>query len=68
MTAKQKVHRAAFLMNWFLKVFNGRKAPFPRRSFRGIAHLMEQFLKECQQRSTPVVPPRTGKPSPGDKP
>jgi len=47
MTAKQKVHRAAFLMNWFLSVFEGRKAPFPRRSFKGVAHYMEQFLKDC---------------------
>lgn len=47
MTDKQKIHRAAFLMNWFLKVFNGRKAPFPRRSFKGVAHYMEQLLKDC---------------------
>lgn len=57
MTAKQEVHRAAFLMGWFLSVFKGRKAPFPRRSFKGIAHLMEQFLEEC---GTPVVPTRAG--------
>jgi len=49
MNAKQKTQRAAFLMNWFLKVFHGRKAPFPRRSFRGIAQHMEQFLKDCKQ-------------------
>jgi hypothetical protein len=49
MTDKQKVHRAAFLMNWFLKVFNGRKAPFPKQCFKGIGTYMEMFLKDCNK-------------------
>lgn len=41
----QREQRAEFLMKWFLDVFNGRKAPHPRRCFRGIAYHMEEFLK-----------------------
>ena len=37
MTIKQRLHRAEFLSK-------GRKAPFPRRSFRGIANHMESLL------------------------
>jgi hypothetical protein len=44
MTAKQRLQRAEFLANWFLEVFKGRKAPFPRRCFRGIARHMEELL------------------------
>ena len=44
MTGKQRLHRAEFLTNWFLEVFKGRKAPFPRRCFKGIAQHMEDFL------------------------
>ena len=43
-TIKQRLQRAEFLTNWFLEVFNGRKAPFPRRAFKGIAHHMEELL------------------------
>ena len=45
MTAKQRLHRAEFLTNWFLEVFKGRKAPFPRRCFNGIAQHMEELLR-----------------------
>jgi len=41
----QREQRAEFLIKWFLDVFNGREAPFPRRCFRGIAFHMEEFLK-----------------------
>ena len=44
MTIKQRLHRAEFLTNWFLEVFKGRKAPFPRRCFKGIAQHMEELL------------------------
>src|SRR4029079_6952686 len=43
-TAKQRLQRAEFLTNWFLEVFKSRKAPFPRRCFKGIAHHMEALL------------------------
>ena len=36
--------RADFLMNWFLQVYDGRKAPFPRRSFRPVANLMREHM------------------------
>jgi hypothetical protein len=49
MTAKQRLQRAEFLTNWFLEVFKGRKAPFPRRCFKGIAHHMEELLASGQQ-------------------
>lgn len=41
-TVREK--RADFLLNWFLKVYDGRKAPLPRRAFRGIASLMREHL------------------------
>lgn len=44
MTSKQRLQRAEFLTNWFLEVFTGRKAPFPRRCFNGIARHMEALL------------------------
>ena len=44
MTIKQRLQRAEFLNNWFLEVFNGRKAPFPRRCFKGIAYHMQELL------------------------
>ena len=44
MTVKQRLQRAEFLTNWFLEVFKGRKAPYPRRCFKGIAHHMEELL------------------------
>jgi hypothetical protein len=44
MTDKQRLHRAEFLANWFLEVFKGRNAPFPRRCFKGIARHMEELL------------------------
>lgn len=44
MTAKQRRMRGEFLMNWFLEVFNGVKAPYRRRNFKGIAHQMETLL------------------------
>jgi len=44
MTVKQRLQRAEFLANWFLEVFKGRKAPFPRRCFKGIAQQMETLL------------------------
>jgi hypothetical protein len=36
--------RADCLLNWFMKVYDGRKAPLPRRSLRGIACLMREHL------------------------
>jgi hypothetical protein len=51
----QRERRAEFLIKWFLDVFNGRKAPFPRRCFRGIAFHMEEFLK-----GNPALLSRTG--------
>lgn len=39
-------NRAEFLIKWFLNVFNGRKAPFPRRCFKGIACHMENLLSD----------------------
>ena len=44
MTDKQRLQRAEFLTNWFLEVFNGRKAPFSRRCFKGIAQHMKELL------------------------
>lgn len=44
MTAKQRLQRAEFLTNWFLEVFKGRKAPFPRQCFKGIAQHMKELL------------------------
>jgi hypothetical protein len=41
---KKREHRGDYLMNWFLEVFNGRKAPFPRKCFKAIACLMEEHL------------------------
>ena len=52
MTAKQRLHRAEFLSNWFLEVFNGRKAPFPRRCFKGIAQHMKAMLASGGQYKT----------------
>lgn len=52
MTAKQRLQRAEFLTNWFLEVFKGRKAPFPRRCFKGIAHHMEELLASGGQYRT----------------
>ena len=52
MTVKQRLHRAEFLTNWFLEVFMGRKAPFPRRCFRGIAQHMEELLASGGQFKT----------------
>ena len=52
MTDKQRLQRAEFLTNWFLKVFNGRKAPFPRRCFKGIAQHMEELLSSGGQYKT----------------
>ena len=52
MTAKQRLQRAEFLTNWFLEVFKGRKAPFPRRCFRGIALHMEELLASGGQYQT----------------
>jgi hypothetical protein len=49
MTIKQRLQRAEFLTNWFLEVFKGRKAPFPRRCFRGIAQHMEKLLASGEQ-------------------
>ena len=40
----QREQRAEFLMRWFLDVFNGHKAPYPMRCFRGIAFHMQEFL------------------------
>lgn len=54
-TAKQRAKRADFLMNWFLSVFNGLKAPFPRKSLKGVAALMEEHLAGTNYRK----PPRT---------
>jgi hypothetical protein len=50
MTKQQNLDRAAFLIRWFLKVYGGRKAPFPRKCFRGMAHHMEQFLKHATKK------------------
>jgi len=47
--AKQRLRRAEFLANWFLSVFNGRKAPFPRRCFKGVASMMEELLADGGQ-------------------
>jgi hypothetical protein len=47
--AKQRLRRAEFLTNWFLSVFNGRKAPFPRRCFKGVASMMEEMLADGGQ-------------------
>jgi len=44
MTEKQRLHRAEFLINWFLEVFNGRYAPYPHRCFAGIANQMRVLL------------------------
>jgi len=44
MTAKQRRMRGEFLINWFLEVFNGVKAPYRRRNFAGIAAHMEELL------------------------
>jgi hypothetical protein len=41
----QRELRAEFLIRWFLDVFQNRKAPYPRRCFRGIAYHMEEFLQ-----------------------
>jgi hypothetical protein len=46
-TNKQRLQRAEFLANWFLEVFKGRKAPFPRRCFKGIAQHMEELLSSA---------------------
>lgn len=40
----QRERRAEFLMKWFLDVFNGHKAPYPSRCFRGIAFHMQEFI------------------------
>jgi hypothetical protein len=40
----QRERRAEFLIKWFLDVFNGHKAPYPQRCFRGIAFHMQEFL------------------------
>jgi len=37
----QREQRAEFLIKWFLDVFENRKAPYPRRCFRGIAYHKE---------------------------
>lgn len=52
MTAKQRLQRAEFLANWFLEVFKGRKAPFPRRCFKGIVYYMEEPLARGGQYKT----------------
>jgi hypothetical protein len=52
----QREQRAEFLIKWFLDVFNGRKAPYPRRCFRGIAYHMEEFVK-----ASPMLMSRTSK-------
>lgn len=52
LTVKQRLHRAEFLTNWFLEVFKCRKAPFPRRCFKGIAHHMEELLASAGQYKT----------------
>ena len=52
MTVKQRLKRAEFLTNGFLEVFNGRKAPFPRRCFKGIAQYMEALLASGGQYQT----------------
>ena len=52
MTIKQRLHRAEFLTNWFLEVFKSRKAPFPRRYFKGIARQMEELLASGGQYAT----------------
>ncbi len=49
MTVKQRLQRAEFLANWFLEVFKGRKAPYPRRCFKGIAKHMEDLLSSGGQ-------------------
>ncbi len=52
MTDKQRLQRAEFLTNWFLEVFKGRNAPFPRRCFKGIAQHMEELLTSGGQYKT----------------
>lgn len=47
----QREQRAEFLIRWFLDVFNGHKAPYPGRCFRGIAFHMDEFLKDNPARA-----------------
>jgi hypothetical protein len=47
---ESRLHRAEFLIRWFLSVFNGRKAPFPRYAFHGIASLMQDFLAKVPRK------------------
>lgn len=51
----QREQRAEFLIRWFLDVFENRKAPYPRRCFRGIAYHMKEFLD-----GSPALLSRTG--------
>jgi hypothetical protein len=37
--------RAAFLMRWFLSVYEGRRAPYPKRAFGAVARHMHRYLK-----------------------
>lgn len=36
--------RGDYLINWFLSVFDGRKAPYPKHAFHGLAHHMREHL------------------------
>lgn len=49
MKTKERLNRAEFLMNWFLEVFEGRKAPFPRYCLKGISFHMKELLKNSKQ-------------------
>lgn len=39
--------RAAFLMRWFLDVYDNRRAPYPAKSFRSVAHGMRDFVSKA---------------------
>lgn len=39
-----KEQRAEFLIKWFLDVFDGRKAPFPKKAFNPVANQMREWL------------------------
>lgn len=36
--------RGDYLINWFLSVYDGRKAPYPKYAFHGIAKYMRDHL------------------------
>ncbi len=42
----KREQRAQFLIKWFLDVFEGHQAPYPRKCFQGIALHMKDWLAE----------------------